>query len=237
MSDLLATDMPHLRKGVLRRMWKPPIPTQIRILLVDSYAIVRTGLRSVLTSESDLVVVGEATRGSEALRQVQRSHPDVVIIDLRLPETDGIETIRLIRQLDPACQVIVLTDWKDECLVRGAIQAGAIGYLFKEVALDDLVRAVRSAARAEPVLHPEAQRVLMRQATEPAGQRPLLTDREMDVLRLIAQGKRNKEIARTLYLTEGTVKGYISAILAKLSVDDRTQAALYAVKHRLVVEM
>jgi DNA-binding NarL/FixJ family response regulator len=218
-------------------MWKPSLPTQIRILLVDSYAILRAGLRAVLTNENDLAVIGEAARGSEALRQVQRLHPDLVIMDLRLPETDGIETIHLIRQLDPACQVVVLTDWKDECLIRGAIQAGAIGYLFKEIALEDLVRAVRSAARAEPTLHPEAQRVLMRQASEPTGQRPLLTDREMDVLRLIAQGKRNKEIARTLYLTEGTVKGYISAILAKLSVDDRTQAALYAVKHRLVVEM
>jgi DNA-binding NarL/FixJ family response regulator len=218
-------------------MWKPPIATQVRILLVESQAIVRAGLRSILSNEDDLAVIGEATRGSEALRQVQRLHPDVVIMDLRLPETDGIETVRLMRQLDPACQVVILTDWKEECLVRGAIQAGAIGYLFKDVQLDDLLRAVRSAARAEPTLHPEVQRVLMRQAIEPVSQRPLLTDREMDVLRLIAQGKRNKEIARTLYLTEGTVKGYISAILAKLSVDDRTQAALYAVKHRLVVEM
>ncbi|RIK36624.1 MAG: DNA-binding response regulator [Chloroflexi bacterium] len=218
-------------------MWKPPLPTQIRILLVDGHAIVRTGLRTVLNNESDLTVVGEASRGSEALRLVQQLHPDVVLMDLRLPETDSIDTIHRVRHLDPACQVVVLTDWKEEHLVRAAIQAGAIGYLFKDVALDDLLRAVRSAARAEPTLHPEAQRVLMRQATEPASQRPLLTEREMDVLRLIAQGKRNKEIARTLYLTEGTVKGYISAILAKLSVDDRTQAALYAVKHRLVVEM
>jgi two-component system, NarL family, response regulator LiaR len=215
-------------------MWKPPMPTQTRILLVDSQVIVRAGLRAVLTAESDLAVVGEATRGGEALRQVERLHPDLVIMDLRLPESDGVETIRLIRQLDLTCQVVVLTDWREEHLVRGAIQAGAIGYLFKEVALDDLVRAVRSAVRAEPVLHPEAQRVLMRQTTELVGHCPPLTRRELEVLRLIAQGKRNKEIARTLYLTEGTVKGHISAILGKLSLDDRTQAALYAVKHRIV---
>lgn len=216
-------------------MWKPPMPTQTRILLVDSHVIVRAGLRAVLTAERDFAVVGEAVRGSEALRQVQRLHPDLVIMELRLPETDGIETIRLIRQLDPVCQVIVLTDWKEEHLVRGAIQAGAIGYLFKEVQLDDLVRAVRSAARGEPTLHPEAQRVLMYQTTALLGHRSPLTRRELDVLRLVAEGKRNKEIARTLYLTEGTVKGHVSAILGKLSLDDRTQAALYAVKHRLVV--
>lgn len=213
------------------------MPTQTRILLVDSHVIVRAGLQAVLMAESDLAVVGEAVCGSEALRQVQRLHPDLVIMELRLPETDGVETIRHIRQLDPACQVVVLTDWKEDHLVRGAIQAGAIGYLFKEVQLDDLVRAVRSAARAEPTLHPEAQRVLMHQATALFSQRSPLTRRELDVLRLVAQGKRNKEIARTLYLTEGTVKGHISAILGKLCLGDRTQAALYAVKHRLVVEM
>jgi NarL family two-component system response regulator LiaR len=211
--------------------------TQTRILVVDQYAIVRAGLRSVLNQEASLVVVGEATREVEVLRQVQRHHPEVVIMDLRLPETDPIETIRRIRQLDPACQVIIFTECKEDRFVRAAIQAGAVGYLLKDALPGELVRAVQAAMRGEPTLHPEAQRVLMRQAAEPVGPQPGLTEREMDVLRLIAQGKRNKEIARTLYLTEGTVKGYISTILAKLSVEDRTQAALYAVKHRLVVEM
>jgi NarL family two-component system response regulator LiaR len=218
-------------------MWKIPMVTQTRILLVDGNIIERTGLRSVLSQEADLAVVGEALRGADVLRQMRLHHPEVVIMDLRLPETDAIDTIRRIQQLDPNCQVIIFTDCKDDLFVRGAIQAGALGYLLKDVQPDELVRAVRAAVRGEPTLHPEAQRVLMRQASESLGARPNLTERELDVLRLIAQGKRNKEIARTLYLTEGTVKGYISAILAKLSVDDRTQAALYAVKHRLVVEM
>jgi NarL family two-component system response regulator LiaR len=218
-------------------MWKQTTIAPTRILVVDHYAIVRAGLCSVLNQEAGLVVVGEAVTGEEIVRQIQRHHPDAVIMDLRLPATDAIETIRRIRQLDPACQVIIFTECKDDLLVRAAIQAGAIGYLLKDVAPGDLVRAVQAAMRGEPTLHPEAQRVLMRQAVEPLSPEPGLTEREMDVLRLIARGKRNKEIARTLYLTEGTVKGYISTILAKLSVDDRTQAALYAVKHRLVVEM
>jgi DNA-binding NarL/FixJ family response regulator len=227
----------HFREKVGRPMWTQPIATQTRVLLVDGYAIVRTGLHTVLSQETDLAVVGEAATGDEALRLVRRLHPDVVIMEVRLAESDGIETIRRIRQLDAACQVIVLTESVAEETVRATVQAGAIGYLLKDVLPPDLVRAVRAAARAEPTLHPEAQRVLMRHAVRPVTQHPMLTDREMDVLRLITQGKRNKEIARTLYLTEGTVKGYISAILAKLCVDDRTQAALYAVKHRLVVEM
>jgi two-component system, NarL family, response regulator LiaR len=211
--------------------------TQTRVLLVDGYAIVRAGVRTLLSQESDLAVVGEATTAEEALRLARRLHPDVVMMELRLAEGDAIDTIRRIRQLDAACQVVVLTEGVGEEGVRAAVQAGAIGYLLKDLQPADLVRAVRAAARAEPTLHPEAQRVLMRQAIQPVSQHPMLTDREKDVLRLITQGKRNKEIARTLYLTEGTVKGYISAILAKLCVDDRTQAALYAVKHRLVVEM
>lgn len=218
-------------------MWKQSIATQIRLLVIDRYAIVRAGLRSVLAQTPNLAVVGETACGREAIRLVQRLHPDVVIMDLRLPEADGVETIQQIRQVDPGCQVIVFTDCRDDASVRGAVQAGALGYLLKDAHPAELVRAVQAAAQAEPTLHPEAQRVLMRQATERGAPHPLLTQREMDVLRLITQGKRNKEIARTLYLTEGTVKGYISAILAKLCVDDRTQAALYAVKHRLVAEM
>lgn len=218
-------------------MWKQPLATKIRILLADRYTIMRVGLRSVLAQTPNLTVVGEAACGGEAIRLAQRLRPDVVIIDLHLPDADGVETIHRIRQADPGCQVLVFTDCREDASVRGAVQAGALGYLLKDAHPADLVRAVQAAANAEPTLHPEAQRVLMRQATERVAPHPLLTQREMDVLRLVTQGKRNKEIARTLYLTEGTVKGYISAILAKLCVDDRTQAALYAVKHRLVAEM
>jgi DNA-binding NarL/FixJ family response regulator len=188
----------------------------------------------VLTQEEDIAIAGEATHGADVLRQVARLSPDVVLMDVKLPDTDGLELLCRIRQTRPTCQVVVLTECIDVRCVRSAIQAGAIGYLLKDVLQSDLVRAVRAAARGEPTLHPEAQRILMRQTVAPAHRLPDLTERELDVLRLITEGKRNKEIAARLYLTEGTVKGYISTILSKLCVDDRTQAALYAVKHGLV---
>lgn len=217
-----------------------PMNTQIQILLVDRHAIMRVGLRSILSQTPDLVVVGEAACGTEALRQVVRRQPDVVLIDLVLLGPagfpDNLETIRRIRRAHPGCQIVVLTENSDDGYVRGAIQAGAIGFLLKDIQPEELVRALRAAARSEPTLHPEAQRVLMRESTGVGVCQPRLTERELDVLRLITQGKRNKEIAATLYLTEGTVKGYISIILEKLAVNDRTQAALYAVKHRLVAE-
>jgi DNA-binding NarL/FixJ family response regulator len=206
----------------------------IRIFLIDRHAIVRVGLRTVLAQEDGITVVGEASHGDDALRQAAYLLPDVVLMDWQMADADGLELLCRIRQIRPTIQVIILTECIDERCVRHAIQAGAIGYLLKDVMQADLVRAVRAAARGEPTLHSEAQRILMRQAAAPLGQLTTLTQRELDVLRLITEGKRNKEIAAKLYLTEGTVKGYISAILQKLSVVDRTQAALYAVKHGLV---
>lgn len=208
--------------------------TKVRVLIAEPYTIFRLGLRSILAHEQDLLLVGETGSGVETVRQAARLQPDVVLIDVRLPDTDGLETVRAIRQECPACQVIVLTECGDSHCIRSAIQAGAIGYLLKDVLPADLVRAVRAAARGEPTLHPVVQRLLMQQTVTPAPQLTLLTQRETDVLQLVSQGKRNKEIAATLYLTEGTVKGYISTILEKLAVQDRTQAALYAVKHGLV---
>jgi DNA-binding NarL/FixJ family response regulator len=159
--------------------------------------------------------------------------PDVVLMDLVMPEMDGIAATAEIRQKYPHCQVLVLTSFAEDQRVPDAIQAGAVGYLLKDVLKADLLRAIHAAARGEPTLHPEAQRQLMQQVVAPPTDNLLetLTEREMDVLRLIAQGKSNKEIAATLHLTEGTVKGYVSTILGKLQVTDRTQAALYAVKH------
>jgi len=210
--------------------------TEIRILLVEPYAIVRSGLRAIFAHEPDLLVVGEAVRGGEVLRQMNRHFPDVVLMDLKLPETDSLELICRIRHSHPQCQVVVLTECTEDRQIRGAIQAGALGYLLKDVQPAELVRSLRAAAQGEPTLHPEAQRTLMRQTLGAETPMTVLTQREMDVLRLITQGKRNKEIAATLYLTEGTVKGYISTIFEKLCVQDRTQAALYAVKHQLVME-
>jgi DNA-binding NarL/FixJ family response regulator len=156
-------------------------------------------------------------------------------MDVVMPELDGIEATRRIRRASPASQILVLTSFADDQKVREAIEAGAIGYLLKDVLKADLLRAIQTAAQGKPTLHPEAQSYLMRQVSTPSTPAPSinLTERELDVLRLIAQGQSNKEIATTLHLTEGTVKGYVSAILAKLGVADRTQAALHAVKHGL----
>ncbi len=207
--------------------------TKIQVMIVDDHAIVREGLRLLLSEEMDVEVVGEASNGREAVLRAEMLLPQVILMDLMMPEMDGIAATQAIRQNFPACQVIVLTSFAEDQRVPDAIQAGAIGYLLKDVLKSDLLLAIQAAARGEPTLHPEAQRQLMRQMTQPIPQNLLgaLTEREMDVLRLIARGHSNKEIAGSLHLTEGTVKGYVSTILGKLQVADRTQAALYAVKH------
>jgi DNA-binding NarL/FixJ family response regulator len=210
-------------------------PTPVRVLIVDDHSIVREGLRTLLSEEAEIEVVGEAANGAEAVKLVATRHPHVVLMDLLMPEVDGIEAIRRIRARKYACEILVLTSFGDDQHVRDAIQAGATGYLLKDVLKVDLLRAIHAAARGEPTLHPEAQRVLIRQTTAPSPFKDL-TERELDVLRLIAQGRSNREIALTLHLTEGTVKGYVSTVLDKLRVDDRTQAALFAVRHKLVVD-
>lgn len=207
--------------------------TKTQVMIVDDHAIVREGLRLLLSEETDIEVVGEASNGREAVLRAEKLLPQVILMDLMMPEMDGIAATQAIRQNFPSCQIIVLTSFAEDQRVPDAIQAGAIGYLLKDVLKGDLLSAIQAAARGEPTLHPEAQRQLMRQMTQPAPQNLLgaLTEREMDVLRLIAHGQSNKEIAGSLHLTEGTVKGYVSTILGKLQVADRTQAALYAVKH------
>ena len=205
----------------------------VKVMIVDDHVIVREGLTMLLSEEADIEVVGEARNGVEALTRIDQLQPNVVLMDLVMPEMDGIAATTQIRQKYPDCQVLVLTSFAEDQRVPDAIQAGAIGYLLKDVLKADLLRAIHAAARGEPTLHPEAQRQLMQQVITPTSPNLLetLTGREMDVLRLIAQGHSNKEIANVLHLTEGTVKGYVSTILGKLQVADRTQAALYAVKH------
>jgi len=208
----------------------------IRILIVDDHEIVRYGLSMVLTEESDMEVVGEAITGAEALSLTAELKPDVILMDLVLPDMDGVEVTRRIVDSQSPSQIVMLTSFAEDGRVRDAIQAGAIGYLLKDVLRPDLLRAIRAAARGEPALHPEAQRHLMRQIADVPEPSPLrgLTDRERDVLRLIGEGRNNRQIAATLTLTEGTVKGYVSAVLAKLGVADRTQAALIAVRNGMV---
>ncbi len=209
--------------------------TPVKVMIVDDHPIVREGLSMLLGEERAIHVVGKARNGAEALSRLPHLQPDVVLMDLMMPEMDGISATAQIRQQFPACQVLVLTSFAEDRRVPDAIQAGAVGYLLKDVLKDDLLRAIFAAARGEPTLHPEAQRQLMQQVAAPPKTTLLdtLTAREVDVLRLISRGYSNKEIGAALHLAEGTVKGYVSAILGKLQVADRTQAALYAVKHGL----
>lgn len=207
----------------------------IRVLIVDDHEIVREGLQTLLSEEADFEVVGTAENSDNAVAMVKRHKPNVVLMDVILPGLDGIETTKRVIAANPSTQVLILTSYSDDQRVRDAIQAGAIGYLLKDVLKADLLNAIRSAAAGKPALHPEAQQFLMRQITgAPSFPHSRLTSREFNILQLIAEGKSNKEIALALSLTEGTVKGYVSTIFDKLEVADRTQAALYAVEHGLL---
>ncbi len=206
----------------------------IRVVIVDDHQIVREGLQILLAEEAEFEVVGAAGDGASALMLAEQLKPNVILMDLVLPDLDGIEVTRRILSVNPSAHVLILTTFAEDQRVRDAIRAGAIGYLLKDILKPDLLRALRDAAAGRASLHPEAQQHLMRQVIE-SEIPPLhasLTKREADILRLIADGRSNKEIALALSLTEGTVKGYVSAIFDKLGVADRTQAALYAVKHK-----
>lgn len=208
--------------------------TPIRVLIVDDHAVVREGLELFLTERpGDIEVVGQAADGEDALIAAAKLQPDVILMDLLMPRMDGIEATRRLKQAGVTSRVLMLTTFAEADQVRDAVQAGAIGYLLKDVQRSDLVSAIRAAADGRTTLHPEAQQKLMHQLTTPPPTSPLdaLTERERDVLRLIARGKSNKAIANTLKLSVGTVKGYVSAVLSKLGARDRTQAALIAVRN------
>jgi DNA-binding NarL/FixJ family response regulator len=211
----------------------------VRVLIVDDHPIVRQGIRAVLEDEG-FNIVGEAGSGDEAVAQLgsrcPTDVPEVVLIDLVMPGLPAIEAIRRIRQASPSTQVLVLTTFLEDRQVQEALEAGAIGFLLKDVLKGDLARAIHEARQGRPWLHPEAQRLLMRRVTSRPAAAPhaALTPRERAVLELIGRGRSNKQIAAALHLSEGTVKGYTSLIFDKLGVADRTQAALYAVRHGLV---
>lgn len=208
----------------------------IRLVIVDDHAVVREGLRTYLELEDRLQIVGEAANGREAVDKVRAYMPDVVLMDLLMPEMDGIAATRAIKEFAPDVKVIVLTSFQDDEHIMPAIEAGATGYLLKDVSAPDLVKAIEGAYAGHAQLHPEVARKLMEQVRQPRRREDPaedLTPRERDVLRLIASGMSNKEIARELVMTERTVKGHVSNILGKLNLQDRTQAALYAVRHGL----
>ncbi|MCB1032323.1 MAG: response regulator transcription factor [Acidobacteria bacterium] len=208
----------------------------VSILIVDDHEIVREGLRTLLGEVDDLQVVGEAGSGRQALDRAAALDPDVILMDLVMPQMGGIEAIAKLKEQGSRAGILVLSSFIEDDLVRQAVEAGALGYLLKDASKGDLIRAIRGAKEGRPSLHPDAQRILMQRVQAPPQRSPIdeLTPREKNVLELIARGRSNKQIASSLHLSEGTVKGYVSAILGKLAVDDRTQAALLAVREGFV---
>lgn len=209
-------------------------PSRIRVLIVDDHAMVRSGLEAFLLAYDDLMLVGEAADGAEAVSKCTTLNPDVVLMDLVMPEMDGVDAIRVIRERVPEIQVIALTSFPEDEWVHSALQAGAIGYLLKDVSAEQLAEAIRSAYAGRPTLGPDAARALMRAATEPPAPGRDLTARELSVLSLMAQGLSNPEIAAQLMVSRSTVKFYASSILSKLGATSRTEAVALAIKHHLV---
>lgn len=204
----------------------------IRILISDDHEIVRRGLRSYLETETDFEIVGEAADGNEAVRLASELQPDVVLMDLVMPELDGVEATRRIVAAHPKTCVVVLTSFADDSRVLPALKAGARSYLLKDVAAEALGESIRRAHRGESVLHPVAAQRVLREMTTPKGAEP--TQRELEVLALVAQGLSNQAIGGKLFITERTVKAHITSLLSKLGLSDRTQLAIHAHTHGLV---
>ena len=210
----------------------------ITVLIVDDHQMVRQGVRAFLEKQPDISVVGEAASGAEALRLAADLAPDVTLMDLVMPEMDGVETTRRLKQVSPRSQVIILTSYHDDEHIFPAIRAGALSYVLKDVSSGELVEIVRKAARGEAVMHPHvAARVMEELRGGPRVQTPFssdLSERELETLRLIAEGLNNSEIAERLVISEHTVKRHVRNILSKLHLVDRTQAAVYAWREGVV---
>jgi two-component system, NarL family, response regulator LiaR len=205
----------------------------IRILLVDDHAVVRQGLRMFLSLDHELEIVGEAVDGKQGIEMARKLQPDVILMDLLMPVMDGITAIGLLRHELPDIEIVALTSVLEDNAVVGAIRAGAIGYILKDTEAKELIRAIKAAANGQVQLSPKAAAKLVREVRAPESPESL-TERETDVLRLLAKGMSNKEIALALTLGETTIKSHVSNILSKLGVNSRTQAALYASRVGLV---
>ena len=208
------------------------------ILIADDHEVVRNGIRSYLETIPDFQVVGESASGEETLSMVAELIPDIVLLDLIMPGMDGIETTRRVKQVSPRSQVVVLTSYHEDVHIFPALKAGAMSYILKDMKMEKLVEVLHRAVQGEVTLHPRvAARVLQNIRGENSGEQPLfteLTDRETDVLKLIAAGLTNSQIAEKLVISENTVKGHVSNILSKLHLADRTQVAVYAWQQGIV---
>ncbi|WP_051872045.1 response regulator [Streptomyces sclerotialus] len=210
-----------------------PAGAPIKVLLVDDHQVVRRGLRTFLEVQDDIEVVGEAADGEEGVAAAERLHPDVVLMDVKMPGMDGVEALRLLREQHNPARVLIVTSFTEQRTVIPALRAGAAGYVYKDIDPDALAGAIRSVHAGHVLLQPEVADALLSQedAGNGQGRGGSLTDREREVLALIADGRSNREIARALVLSEKTVKTHVSNILMKLDLADRTQAALWAVRH------
>ena len=207
----------------------------IRVVLVDDHAVVRAGLAQLVRAAGDLEVVGTASDGEEAVAVVRDTRPDVVLMDLQMPRTDGVAATRALREAGSEAEVLVLTSYSDGERIVAALDAGAVGYLLKDAEPDDVLEGIRAVSRGESPLHPRAARALLgarrNAAAAPGGAG--LTPREQEVLALVRRGLANKQIARRLGISERTVKAHLTSVFARLGVEDRTQAALWAERHGL----
>jgi two-component system, NarL family, response regulator LiaR len=206
----------------------------IRVMLVDDHNVVRSGLATFLKAYEDLELVAEAKNGMEAVNLCHKKKPDVILMDLMMPEMDGIAATRAILADYPDIKIVAMTSFEDEELVQGVLSAGAMGYLLKNVTADDLAKAIRDAVSGRSTLSPEAATALIH-ATRPTKQPSFdLTEREREVLNLVVQGHSNQQIADALVISVATVKAHISSILSKLQVSSRSEAIAYAIKHKIV---
>jgi two-component system, NarL family, response regulator LiaR len=204
----------------------------IRVLIADDHTVVRVGLRALIATEPGMEVVGEAVNGLDAVHKARSLRPDVIVLDLVMPHKDGIQATAEIRQEDPGARILVLTSFAEEDKLVPAFKAGAVGYLLKDSAPQDLLQAIRDVAQGASTLHPQIAHQLIRALSRPAAPVPL-TGREQEVACLVALGRSNKEIARALVLSEPTVRTHVSHILRKLKLNNRTEVALYALREGL----
>jgi NarL family two-component system response regulator LiaR len=206
----------------------------IGVLIVDDHMVVRSGLSAVLSVFDDLKLLGEAGDGEEAVFMCKKLHPDVILMDLLMPRMDGVAAIKAIKEQWPEVKIIALTSFKEKEYVEGALKAGAVGYLLKNVSADELADAIRRAAAGQPSLSPEAAQVLIQNVNEPVKPGWDLTEREHEILMLMVDGLSNSEIASRLFVSQSTVKFHVSNVLSKLGVTSRTEAVALAVKNNLV---
>ncbi len=214
------------------------MPEVIKVVLVDDHSMIRIGLKAYFDTIPDIEVVGEAGSGEEALRVVEETHPDVILMDLIMTGMDGVEATQQVKRICPTCKVIILTSYHEDSHIFPAIRAGALSYVLKDIDPDDLAKAIRAAQAGDAMINPQvaARMVKEIQGSNQDEVNPFveLTDRELDVLRMIAVGKNNQEIAAELVVSESTVKTHITNLLSKLHLKDRTQAAAYAWQHGIV---